>query len=163
MEIFYTSGLNKKVLSFFVHYINQNFPSVNLKKLHPIHIVKTCLSDNCVFHSEHKLDDAIGNIINTEDKVLLALKEPWLEGQCDLLLNGRAIVLLLKDIQSIDDLVWKLVHAIGHLYGLEKCDKKDCAMSTPDFSAASKEVKPLCQSCSEKLSKSAKNSVIKVN
>ncbi len=163
MYLYYTSGLNNKVLSFFVHYIEKNFPFIALKKLFPIHIVRTCLSDNCVFHSEHKIDEGIKTVVKSDNKALLALKEPWLEGQnsCELLLDGNAAILLIAEIKTIDELVWKLVHSVGHLYGLNHCEEKNCAMSNPLFPESDIEQKPLCKQCDDALALASKNVDIK--
>ena len=160
MYIYYTAGLHQKVLAFFVHYLNKNFPFIKLK-LFPIHIVRTCLSENCVIHSEHRLDDAIKNVLLEDDKSLLAIKEPWLEGQgnCDLLLDGNAIALLLHEVKDIDELVWKLIHSIGHLYGLKHCDKPSCAISNPIYVENNMPTKPICNDC-EKMIKLANEQVL---
>ncbi|OLS21520.1 MAG: hypothetical protein HeimC3_35040 [Candidatus Heimdallarchaeota archaeon LC_3] len=163
MYLYYTSGLDKKVLSFFVHYIEKNFHFINLRKLFPIHIIKTCLSDNCVFHSEHKIDDAIKTVVENDDKVLLALKETWLQGQncCELLLDGNAVILLLAEIKSIDELVWKLVHSIGHLYGLSHCRNLTCAMNNPIYPDLDISQNPLCKKCEDGITLASKKIVVK--
>lgn len=132
MDIFYSAGINKKFLGFLQLYLTKNFHTIKIQHIRPVHIIKTCLTTNCTIHLEHHIDeDSIGLVIDS-DQALLAVHEPWVEDQdiCTLLLGGRLAVLPLSKIMSIDELVWKLVHAIGHLYNLEHCNVKECAMSS---------------------------------
>ena len=155
MDIYYSAGLNKRFLGFLQLYLNKNFRIIKIEHVYPVHIIKTCLTTNCTVHLEHQINEEALKLVITSDKALLAVHEPWVEDQdiCTLLLNGRLAILPLCKIATIDELVWKLVHAIGHLYSLEHCNIKECAMSSlePPLSTGTISTIPICLKHAAKL------------
>ena len=157
LRIYFTADLNRKVLSFMVHYVGSTFPWLKLEHLHPIHVISTCLNASCAFHSEHRLDDAIGTVVIPGKKSLVVVKEPWVFDQsiCEPLLAGNCVVLPLASIKSIDELVWKFNHSIGHLFSINHCADSSCPMSSPELPSKDLRV-ALCTNCKKRLERTGR-------